>query len=321
MSKAFLGIDISKASFDVAILLPNDNIKTRKFSNNKSGFKLLKVWLKLHSYENLHACMEATGIYGEPLANFLYQANFTVSVVNPLKIKGFGMSELSRNKTDHSDSKLIARFCKAMNPPVWHPIEPERKELQALVRRLEDLQNLLRQENNHLEATLSINIKKSIKLVIKFLEKQIEELKNSIRDNINNDPHLKDQKTLLETIPGIGEATIIQIVSFIDVKNFNNIKQLTAFIGLNPKQRQSGTSVNGQSKISKIGNSSLRKAFYLPAIVAKRYNPTIKIFCERLKASGKQTMVIICAAMRKLIHIIYGVLKSGRPFDAALVNI
>lgn len=318
MSKAFLGIDISKASFDVALLLPNDKINTKKFPNNKSGFKLLEVWLKLHNYENLHACMEATGIYGEPLANFLYYANYTVSVVNPMKIKGFGMSELSRTKTDRADSKLIARFCKAMNPSVWQPLNAKYKELQNLARRLEDLQNLLRQEKNHLEATLSINVKQSIKTVIKFLEKQIEKVKQSIRDKIDQNPKLKDQKVLLETIPGIGEATVIQIISFINVNDFKNIKQLTAFIGLNPKHRQSGTS-GSKSKISKIGNSSLRRAFYLPAVVAKKYNPIVKIFCERLAAVGKPTMVIICAAMRKLVHIVYGVLKSGKAFDAKLL--
>lgn len=114
---------------------------------------------------------------------------------------------------------------------------------------------------------------------------------------------------------------MIQILSFIDIDNFNNIKQLVAFIGLNPKHRQSGTSVNGYSRISKTGNSNLRKTLYFPAIVAKQHNPIIKVFCERLKATGKPTMVIICAAMRKLIHIIYGVLKSGKSFDAALANI
>jgi transposase len=110
-------------------------------------------------------------------------------------------------------------------------------------------------------------------------------------------------------------------LSFIDIDNFNNIKQLVAFLGLNPKHRQSGKSINGYSRISKTGNSNLRKTLYFPAIVAKKHNPIIKVFCERLKATGKPPMIIICAAMRKLVHIIYGVLKSGKSFDAALANI
>lgn len=151
MSKIFLGIDISKNSFDVALLLLDNKIKTKKFSNNTTGFKLLETWLKLHNADNLHACMEATGIYGESLANFLYQSNISISIVNPTKIKGFGTSMLARTKTDKSDAKLIAHFCKVMSPLAWQPISQERKELQSLCRRLEDLQKILRQEYNHLE--------------------------------------------------------------------------------------------------------------------------------------------------------------------------
>ena len=321
--KIFLGIDISKSNFDVSLLLADQKIKTKKFSNNKDGFKLLEDWLKINNVnvENIHACMEATGIYGENLANFLYNITCKVSVVNPARIKGFGMSELSRTKTDRADSKLIARFCKAMNPPVWKPIKPEYKELQNLVRRLEDLENLFNMENNHLETATSDDVKKSIEYVIENLNKQITEITNKIKDKIDKDPQLQKKQKLLQTIPGIGEATIRQVLSFIDVENFSNIKQLDAFLGINPKQRQSGTSINGQGRISKIGNSSLRKMFYFPAIVAKQHNPIIKVFCERLKANGKPTMVIICAAMRKLVHIVYGVLKSGKYFDATLVKI
>lgn len=320
MSKIFIGIDISKASFDTAILLPDQKIKIKNFSNNKSGFNLLISWLKICniSAENTHVCMEATGIYYESLANFLYQNKFIISVVNPARIKGFGMSELSRTKNDRADAKLIARFCKAMNPAAWQPIKPEYKELQQLVRRLEDLKILLQIEKNHLEAAISNNVKKSIEFVIECLNKQIEEIIKTINDKINQNPELQKKKELLETIPGIGEATIMQILSFINVEHFNNVKQLDAFLGLNPKQRQSGTSVNGKSKISKIGNSNLRKTLFFPAIVAKKHNPTIKSFCQRLELAGKPKMVIICAAMRKLIHVIYGVLKSGKAFDANL---
>ncbi|MGI9214585.1 MAG: IS110 family transposase, partial [Gammaproteobacteria bacterium] len=240
------------------------------------------------------------------------------SVVNPSRIKGFGMSELSRTKNDRTDAKLIARFCRAMNPLAWQPIKPEYKELQQLVRRLEDLKNLLQIEKNHLESARSDDVKKSIEIIMESLNKQIAEITKTINDKINQNPELQKKQALLETIPGIGEATIMQILSFINVENFSNVKQLDAFVGLNPKQRQSGTSVNGQSKISKIGNSSLRKTFYFPAIVARQHNPIIKSFCQRLELAGKPKMVIICAAMRKLVHVVYGVLKSGKAFDAKL---
>lgn len=322
MSEIFMGIDISKASFDTAILM-SEKIKTKKFSNNKNGFKLMMDWLKTCNIraENTHVCMEATGIYYESLADFLYQNKFMVSVVNPARIKGFGMGELSRTKNDRADAKLIARFCKAMNPSAWQPIKPEYKQLQQLVRRLEDLKSLLQIEKNHLESAISGDVKKSVELVIECLNKQIEEVTKTIKDKINQNPELQKKQVLLKTIPGIGEATIIQIITFINIENFNNVKQLDAFVGLNPKQKQSGTSVNGKSRISKIGNSNLRKTLYFPAIVAKQHNPIIKAFCERLKVNGKPIMVIICAAMRKLVHIIFGVLKSGKAFDANVATI
>lgn len=127
---------------------------------------------------------------------------------------------------------------------------------------------------------------------------------------------MRDQKKLLETIPGVGEATISQILSFVDYQRFENAKQVAAFVGLNPKQHESGSSVRGRTRISKMGDGNLRKSLYMPAIVAKKYNPIIKEFCERLKKAGKPPMLIIGAAMRKLLHLIYGVLKSGKPFDA-----
>lgn len=169
-----------------------------------------------------------------------------------------------------------------------------------------------------MESVKSDDVKKSIENVIENLNKQTEEISKIINDKINQNPDLQQKQELLETIPGIGENTIMQILGFINIENFNNVKQLDACIGLNPKQRQSGKSVNGKSRISKIGNGNLRETFYFSAIVAKKHNPIVKLFCQRLESTVKAKMVIICAAMRKLVHIVYGVLKSGKAFDANL---
>ena len=160
-----------------------------------------------------------------------------------------------------------------------------------------------------------------IETIVQHLEKEIAQLKKMIKDHINLYPDLQDKQQLLKTIPGIGEATIAQILAFIgNIEDFENAKQLAAFVGLNPQKRQSGSSVNGRTRLSKIGNADLRKAFYFPAIVAKQHNPVMKAFGERLQASGKPTMLVISAIMRKLIHIIYGVLKSGKAFDPNLAT-
>ncbi len=146
---------------------------------------------------------------------------------------------------------------------------------------------------------------------------QIKHVRKKIQAHIEEHSDLRTQKELLESIPGVGQATIAQILSFMGTpKRFENAKQLAAFVGLNPRQCQSGSSIHGKTKLSKTGDADLRKALYMPAITAKKHNPIIRIFCERLQQAGKPKMVIIGAAMRKLLCLIYGVLKSGKPFDA-----
>jgi len=316
MSKIIVGIDISKAKFDAALLFQNNKVKTKKFENKMSGFVELIEWLKKHEALDSHVCLEATGVYSEALAIYLCELNHKVSVVNPAQIKGFSQSELARNKTDKADAQLIARFCRAMDPSLWQPKPQHIRELGDWVRRLQGLQDLYQQEANRLDVAAAC-VRSSIKAIMKRLKKEIEQVKKKIKAHIDEYPDLRDKRQLLETIPGMGEATIAQVLAFIgNIEDFENARQLAAFVGLNPKQRQSGSSVQGRTRLSKIGDANLRKAFYMPAVVAKRYNPIIKAFCERLEAAGKPTMLIIGAAMRKLVHIIYGVLKSGKAFDA-----
>lgn len=321
MSRIVIGVDISKLKFDATILFENNKIKQRKFDNTHSGFKDFIKWIKLNKGEEAHICMEATGVYGDALATFLYDSGITVSMVNPLQIKGFAQSMLSRNKTDQTDATLIAHFCRAMQPKTWQPAPEHVRVLQALVRRLEALESMNRQELNRLGVAPE-HIKCSIEAVIKKISEEIKLIKNKIKDHITKNPDLNDKSKLLQSIPGVGPATIMQVLAFIgDPSLFDNAKKLSAFVGLNPKQNQSGTSINGRTRLSKMGNANLRKAFYMPAVVALRYNPIIKAFSERLKASGKMMMVIIGAAMRKLLHIIYGVLKNETPFNKDIKTI
>jgi transposase len=317
MLKCVLGIDIAKLKFDAALLI-DKKYKMKVFDNNAQGYRSLCEWLDRNGAKEPHICMEATGVYGEALSYYLLDRDYKVSVVNPAQIKGFGQSELARTKTDKADSKLIARFCQAMNPPLWCPAPENLRILHSLVERLEDLQKLERAELNRLEVSHDF-VKKSIKKTTKFLAVEIKEIKKRIRQLIKDDPELRGKKDLLKTIPGVGNTIIAQILSMqCTPERFKNVKQLAAFVGLDPRHRQSGTSVFGRSTISKTGHSSLRKSLYMPAIVAKQHNPILKAFYERLLAAGKSKKLAICAVMRKLLHIIYGVLKSGKPFDANL---
>lgn len=309
-----VGIDVSKKKFDVA-LLNEGKLKHKALNNDTKGFEILAKWLQEHNASDAHICMEATGVYGDLLAEFLHDAGFVVSMVNPARIKGFAQSEMIRAKTDKADAAVIARFCAAMRPAPWHPQPKHLRLLRDLVRRLDALIEMRQQERNRLEAATGILIEQ-LHEHIEYLEKAIKETKRLINQHIDNHPDMKSKKVLLETIPGIGEATIhVILTEFSDISRFKNAKALAAFLGVAPKIKQSGSSVRGRSTLSKMGRSALRKSFFMPALVALRYNPILKEMKQRLLANGKAKMAIVGAAMRKLIHIVYGVLKSNRPFD------
>ncbi len=316
MIKTSLGIDISKEKFDVALLL-NDKFKTKAFNNTSKGFENLYGWAQkhVHNLDNIHICMEATGIYGDKLATFLFEKALCVSVVNPARVKGFGQSELSRNKSDKADAKLIARFCKAMNPEPWKPVEKHLQELRGWVKRLDSLKAIKQQETNRLESATE-KVSEDILEHIQYLDEAIQKSNLVITEIIEGNDDLKKKRDLIETIPGIGKTTQAVVLAFIgNPEDFTSAKQVAAFLGLNPKQHQSGSSVNGRTKMSKTGDSYIRKSLFMPAIVARHHNPIIKLFCDNLANSGKSKMAIIGAAMRKLVHIIYGVLKNECPFD------
>lgn len=316
---SYLGIDIAKAKFDVALTV-GDKYKTKVFANTPKGFAALADWLAGHAVDHLHACMEATGNYGEPLAEFLIDSGHTVSIVNPAQIKDFGKSVLTRNKTDAVDARLIARFCVVNHPRAWQPPPLEVRTLQALVRRLAAVQTMQRQEQNRLDVA-HVVLHQAIGAHLSFLSAEIKTLKKAIREHIDQHPDLRNRRDLLESIPGVGEATIATVLAFFAIdRRFKHAKQLAAFVGLSPSQRRSGSSVRGHTHICRTGDASLRAALYMPAVVARRFNPIIRAFCDRLEQAGKAKLAVIVAAMRKLVHIIFGVLKSGQPFNPELAT-
>ena len=313
-----LGIDISKKKFDVALLLPNGKRKNKVFQNTPPGFNTLIQWLHKWDVQSLHACMEATNIYGNALAEFLYDEGFDVSVINPARIKGFAQSELLRTKTDAQDASLIARFCQAMQPSLWQPEPVSIRQLKAMVKRLDALIGMQQQEVNRLDVAESV-IQTEIQSHIEQLNLRIQQLRQDIRSHIDNDPDLKHQNDLLLSIPGIGEKTIACLLAhFHTITRFDQAKKLAAFCGVTPRERQLGN-MTGHARMSKTGSAHLRKALFFPAMVALRYNPVLIQLNQRLTAKGKPKMLIIGAAMRKLVHIIYGVLKNNTPFNPNLI--
>lgn len=309
-----LGIDISKDSFHVALSI-NDKLRHRRFANRKEGFTELGGWLAKHNATSVHACLEATGPYSEALAVYLYQQGHTVSVVNPAQIKAFGQSELLRNKDDRPDAALIQRFCEKQRPAAWTPPPAHFRELQALTRHLENLLETRQQQLNRLETTTTKSVCKSLRKLVTHLEAEIKRTEQQINDHVDRHPDLKQQCQLLESIPGIGKRTATRLLAEIeDITQYKSARQVAAYAGLTPRNNRSGT-MRGPTHLSKTGNARVRKALFLPAMVAKQHNPVVRSFCQRLAQHGKNKMQLVGAAMRKLIHIAFGVLKSGRAFD------
>lgn len=313
----FIGIDAAKATFDIALPLPDGKYRTKaKLPNSAKGFNELLAWRAKHA-PNAAVGMEATGIYHEALARTLVEAGVVVHVANPARVKAFGQAEGIRTKTDRSDAKLIARFFEAQRSEKLHPYvppTPSEVKLRALVRRRDDLQEMLQMERNRLDVA-DISVQQGIKDVIQTLEEQIKQVQKAIEDHIDNDPDLRQRHHLLTSIPGVGNTSSAQLLAMLgDLSKYSDVRQVVAHAGLNPAQRQSGN-YEGKSRISRVGDANFRKKLYMPALTGKTYNPRLKSFADRLSAKGKPFKVVMCAVMRKLIHLVWGVLKSGRPFE------
>lgn len=312
-----VGVDVAKDKFDVAIFLNKKN-QHRCFSNDKKGRREFLKLLRAHT-ETPWVCMEATGHYSEVIAEFLSDNNIRASIVNPLQIKNFARMKLTRNKNDIIDAQIIQEFCQIMKPQVFLRRSDEQKELKDLTKVLDTLKDQLVRLKNQLESTLGKLAKKTILKLIKQLEKEIKSVESQLDGLVKSKEDLNEKMKLITSIKGVGKVTAYKIIAQIsDINNFGHAKQFAAYIGITPKQHQSGK-YQGKTTISRIGDSRLRKALYMAALVAKRHNQALAPFVKRLQDKGKAPKSIICAVMRKLAHLIFGILKSGQTFNAELV--
>jgi transposase len=280
----WVGIDVAKSKLDVAWLDERGKLKNHVFTNDVKGHAALIVWLHDRTSDGTpRVCMEATGPYGEAPAIALADAGFVVSVVNPARIKGFAQSELLRNKTDRADAALLARFGQTMQPEPWLAPPLQVRELRALVDRLQSLKDMHQQEANRLQAAMNqAGMRASIDSHMQWLQASIKDLERQIDDHIDKHPGLREDVKLITSIPGVGNTTAAKVLAYLgDVRRFKNGKALAAFIGVTPRLKLSGSSVRG----------------------------------VRLKATGLAPKAVIAACMHKLVLLIYGILKSGTPFN------
>lgn len=318
-----LGIDVSKAKLDCVWLRDPVSLKVKGkvFANTAVGHKALLAWaLKQTGVTpgELRCVMEATGIYHEGLAHALHAAGVEVVVVNPAQLRDYAKSLGTRTKTDARDALVIARYGTTTSLRVWQPEPTEVRRLKALLGRLEAVKQDIQRELNRLEkariAATSMEVVTSIETVHRQLNAEKARLEALIDEHINQHPGLKQDRTLLETIPGVGPVIAQQMVALLRSRAFTSAGQCAAFVGLVPVQHESGSSVRGRPRLSKAGNAALRAKLYMAAIVATRYNPDIRRQYQRLLRQGKCSMSALGAAMRKLVHICFGVLKHQTPY-------
>jgi len=316
-----LGIDVGKTNLELALRSEENIVARTTISNDPEGHNTLVRWIEDRGArpEKACVCLEASGDFEKAIANRLYEEGYRVSVVNPRRIKGYASSQLKRTKTDSADAALIARFGQREEPRPWEPASAAESRLQELTRARQALQKEKTRAQNRLDEAEDEAVREAHQNLLDEIKRQIEELEEEIEEHIEEDPEINDQCSLLETIPGVGSATAALVLAELGKpERFESARQAAAYAGLTPAHHKSGSSVHREPRLSKVGSSRLRDALYSPAITALRCNAAIEALGERLAERGKAKMVIVGAAMRKLLHICYGVLKNGTPFDPSL---
>ena len=317
-----LGIDIAKDKFDVCLraAAPEGARHAATFSNHAKGFQALNTWLAKHSIGQLHACLEATSRYGDALALHLHQHGHTVSLVNPRRTRHYADSRLVRTQNDTIDAALIADFCASQNPRPWLPVSAGKRQLQDLVRTRGFFLGQKQQCGNRLETADPISAK-PLRQHIRQLDATLTKLETQITELLQTQPELARQVGLADSISGVGWLTAaIAVAELPPIERLEHAGQAVALAGLDPRKKTSGTSVHTAPRLSKMGSRLLRQSLYMAALAAMRHNPIIRALAERLAAKGKGGKRAVVAAMRKLVRLIYGVLKQGKPFDPNWVS-
>jgi transposase len=315
-----LGIDIGSQTISTALILESQT-HSLEIQNNESGFCKLQAWLEARvSLLEVHATMEATSVYWKAIAVFLHALCVQVSVVNPMQIKNFARSKLSRGKTDALDAKLIAEFTARMQPNIWHPQTQAFEEIRGLTRALDNLKRSLRRESNQLHSVLRStprveSVIASLKARIAFLKEQQAQLEVELERVILEIPEVATDFALLKSVPGIGVVTASLLLAETRgcLHRFSG-RGISAFAGLNPCPRESGL-MKGKAVLSGLGNPRLRRGFYMAALAASRGENRFAALNKRLREAGKPGKVALIAVAHKILTVCTAVVRSGVPFN------
>ena len=321
------GIDVSRDTLDCAVVDDRGQRIKRSYSfgNHPDGLRHLIAWvLSVDAGEPRQVVMEATAAYHELAATQIHAAGIRVCVVNAAKVRSLAKGLGLHSKTDVIDSIVLAQYGRLAQPRSWEPTDVQLQQCNAMLLRLDALEaNLRRELNRHEQASLRDSgacVLQSLDETIAFLRSQCTSMRKSINRHIKVNETLRATIERLRSIPAIGEKTANRMAAVLGANNFSSAKQAAAFLGIVPVHTESGISVRGRPRLSKAGNPRMRASLYMAAIVAKRLNPDVKDLYDRLCAKGKSKMSALGACMRKLVHLCYGVEKSGRLYSPRIVQ-
>jgi transposase len=320
VSDSIVGIDVSKETLD-ANCARGQRKQAKIFANSPDGWKLVLSWLKAMNSKQAHVCMEATGRHSFGVALALYDAGHVVSIVNPAQIRDFARTKLGRNKTDKVDAALIRDYAALFNPAPWTPPSPAMRRLCELHTVRAGIIGSRTEWKNRLGSGLGDGTATGLAaMTIEHFTHQLETIDRAIGETIDQDATLRGRRDLLLSVNGVGETlAALLLVEMPEPEVLRRSGEMVAYAGLNPSHHRSGTSIDRPTRISKIGNATLRSSLYMPALSAMRYNPAVAALVARLKQAGRlKPKQIVIAAMRKLLVLCFGVLKTGKPFDPAI---
>jgi transposase len=314
------GIEVSQTLLVVALQIHDHDLPLREFPNTPQGHQAVLNYLA-RSGRTVRVLMESTGLYGLDLALALHHAGLAVMVANPRAAHHFAEALLQRSKNDRIDARMLRQFADRMPFEPWCPPSAAAFQLVAVARRLEALTGMMTQEKNRLHAaSLSLAqptlIRLDLRRSIANQQRAIDRLTAAAVEFVLADPPLKRRFDLLCSIPGIAATSALHILAELTLLPADmDVRQWVAYAGLDPRECTSGTSVHKKVRISKAGNAHLRRALYMPALVAVRHQPNLRAFYDHLLAAGKTKLQALVATMRKLLHAIYGMFKHDQLFD------
>ncbi len=315
-----VGIDVGKKTLEVRLRRPCGKEEAFEIPNEPKGHRELIKRLTRRS--RARVALEATGVYHLEIALALHKAKrIEVMVVNPRAAREFAKAAMQRSKTDKLDAAVLLEFVRRMQFQAWVPPSTEELELRTMARRIASQTKARTQEKNRLHANEYLGseiVCHDIDLNIRHLGRRIKALETKALDLVWKSPKLRKQLAHLTSLRGIGKASAIQILGEICVlpKDMTP-RQWVAHAGLDPRILQSGLSLNAPARISRMGNCYLRSALFMPALVAIRREPNVKVFFEKLIGRQKARMQAVVAVMRKLLHAIHGMFRTGTDFEGA----